>query len=98
MVYTFSIIQIFFVSLPGWIIAVILYVVFSKVIQSERAVNVLKKPAFIAFIVSLIAIIVSAICYFEQIISQDTMKQVILALTIIYFVITPFIMSNKKSE
>jgi len=88
--------QIFFVSLPGWFIAAILYIIFSALYQKEiYAVSSFRLIAQIASWASMIALVVVPVFYATGVLSLDMLKTILMIITIIWFVVATIWMWKK---
>jgi len=80
-------VQIYFVSLPGWFVTAILYVIFSAVYQSRvHETSTLRAAAKTIGWLSLAALIGTAILYLEGRMDIDAVKKWMLILTAVWFV------------
>jgi purine-cytosine permease-like protein len=90
-------IQIYFVSLPGWFVTAILYVVFSAVYQSRvHETSVIRAAAKTIGWLSLAALILMAILYLAGTVDIAAAKKWMLILTVVWFVAASLWMWDEK--
>lgn len=99
-VYGYRPFQIYFVSLPGWFLAAILYIAVSAIVQRQLYLN----PSFrlVAQVVSWISLagaIVPAALYLTGSISLEDAKRIMIVSTVCWFIATPLWMGmlDKRS-
>ncbi|HUT14137.1 MAG TPA: hypothetical protein VMY42_26860 [Thermoguttaceae bacterium] len=91
--------QIYFVSLPGWFVAVALYIVLSAVYQSElHRTRLFRQLCQLASWSSLAAVVVPSGVYLFGSVDLDDVKEIILIGTVVWFVATPLWMGLKREE
>ena len=90
--------QIYFVSLPGWFMAAILYIVFSAVYQHNlhQTIGVRLLCQLVSW-ASLIAIVLPGIGYLLGVLKLDQVKDYMLLGTAVWFVVTPLWMGLKRN-
>lgn len=82
--------QIYFVSLPGWFVAALLYVAVSAVVQWEMHRNhVFRRACQVVSWASLAAVVVPGLFYLSRSASLDDVKAVMIAGTVLWFIATP---------
>lgn len=80
-------IQIYFVSLPGWFVAAVLYIVLSFLYQKKMVETaVAKNLARVLGYGSLIILVAVAILYLSETVTLDRTKIVMLAVTVVWFI------------
>jgi hypothetical protein len=82
--------QIYFVALPGWFVAALLYVVVSAVVQWKLYLNPLfRRSSQLLSWVALAGIVVPGILFINGSVDLDRVKYVMLISTLVWFVATP---------
>jgi hypothetical protein len=85
-------IQIFFVSLPGWFVAVVLYILLSAFYQNRVYERQSMRTLFLSLAwLALILLVVFAGMYFADILPLSLLKWYLLIVTAIWFVTAPFV-------
>ena len=80
-------IQIYFVSLPGWFVAAVLYIVLSFLYQKKMLeTSVAKNLSRLLGYGSLIVLVLMGILFLNGTVTLDTAKMVMLAVTVLWFI------------
>ena len=85
--------QIYFVGLPGWFAAALLYVVLSRLMQRKEA-RPMKRAAQLVSLAALVGTILPPVLFFSGQMALDAMKAWMLVATVAWFAATPLWMDR----
>jgi len=101
-IYGYRPFQIYFVSLPGWFVAALLYITVSIVVQRELYMNpVFRRLCQLVSWLSLAGIVVPGIVYYSGTVTLDDVKVLMIISTVLWFIATPLwmgMMDKKAAE
>lgn len=91
--------QLYFVSLPGWFVAALLYITASVIVQRELyRVLVFRRVCQVASWLSLAGVVIPGLIYVAGSATLDQVKLVLVISTVIWFIATPLWMGMAGSK